>query len=269
MKQFFAILIAGILMLGSANAIVTKESAAAAIREYDPSTENAVNLSIEYTRAMRGAFVTAIESMESDTSVTASYWYLTDDDTYFLGKGDRNWSWGLIDSRPQVIYNSYGPSNDRNCRACAIINNKPVEIENAGAVTGFTYTKGNALIGIKDISADSCAFLKVDTTDPDHPILKQIKAKELTIDAFLAYNGAKDCVDLITTAGYRIDSCLYWDQSAFALNFTKDDNKYHAFIFMIDGKLETEGGWWGDDIGLHRDFAVPCLDLDMELIETK
>lgn len=270
MKKLIIVLLICILCLGTCNAFaMSEEHAREIIRREIPDAMNAVNTAIFLSKEYDGAFVVVINKHNKDTSSSSSYWYITDEVIYLLGQSKKSWNFGLIGASPEVFYNTAGKGKERTSHACALINNKPINIENADKIYEFANIGNSGLIGLVGIQDYDYAFLRVDLTDSEKPVFAQIRATELTRKKFTAYKGAKEIINTLKTAGYSIESCLYWDKSAVALNCTKNGAKYHVYAYTSEGKLTLQSGWWGDEYDMHEGFASPIRDLDMAIIETE
>lgn len=267
MRRLFTLLLVFLFCVGSACAM-TEDHARELVMKSIPGAKNAVNIAVFPSKTYDGAFAVVMDSYK-DASFSAEYWYVTDDDKYLLGKGGNNKNFGLLDTDPEVFYNAYGIGTEWTTSACVLIDNVPVKIVNTNGIRDFVYSYPNVLEAVVSSQGNDYAFLHVDMSDAEAPVLVQICAKELNQKQFLAYNGAQKILNTVESAGYTIDKYLYWDKSAIALNCIRNGEPYHVYVYMDNGTLVLQGGWWGDDIGMLPGFASAIRNLDMDIIETK
>ena len=268
MKRIAAFLLCTLLIFGAAFAMTEDEAQSILLKNVE-SAASAKNVAIYPSRTDDAAFAVVTEKWNRNTSVYASYWFVTRKKTVCLGEGDNNWSWGIAYTVPEVFFNSYGAKNNRHSRAVALIDGKPVEIGNAKKVRSFVNDYRGVLSCVTDVPDGDRAFLRLIPDDPRHPTLAQIHGRKLSRKEFLALDGAKAVLKTIEKAGYTVDECICWDRKAFGLNFSHGSEKHHTYAFMEDGSLELMGGWWGDEIGLEDGSAASVYDLELPIVESK
>ena len=268
MKKIIAFLLCTLLVFGAAFAMTEDEARSILLKSVD-SAASAKNIAIYPSRTDNAAFAVVTEKWNKNTSVYASYWFVTRKETVRLGKGDNNWSWGIAYTVPEVFFNSYGAKDNRHSRAVALIDGKPVEIENAKRVRSFVNDYRSVLSCLTDVPDGDRAFLRLILDDPQHPTLAQIHGRKLTRKEFFAFDGAKAALETIEEAGYTATECFCWDRKAFGLNLSRGSEKYHTYVFMVDGSIELMGGWWGDEIGLEDGSVASVYDLELPIVESK
>ena len=62
---------------------------------------------------------------------------------------------------------------------------------------------------------------------------------------------------------------LRWQDSAMALNFMQGDLERTTYLYFVDGKLQCQGGWFGDDIGLASGRATTFRNLPIPVRHTQ
>ena len=77
-------------------------------------------------------------------------------------------------------------------------------------------------------------------------------------------------LDLVEGDGtFSIYQILYWQDSAMALNFMQGDLERTTYLYFVDGKLQCQGGWFGDDIGLASGRATAFRNLPIPVRHTQ
>ena len=77
-------------------------------------------------------------------------------------------------------------------------------------------------------------------------------------------------LELVEGSGrFSIYQILYWQDSAMALNFMQGDLERTTYLYFVDGKLQCQGGWFGDDIGLASGKATTFRNLPIPVRHTQ
>lgn len=118
MKRLLSFVLAILLLLGSAFAM-TEEEAKSRILALDEDASEAAGIIAYPSSDADGAFVVVMTAHNLDENTAGNFWYVTSDDALLLGSGTQNLNWGLIDSEPQVFYNTYYKSDRaKDARLC-------------------------------------------------------------------------------------------------------------------------------------------------------
>ena len=110
----------------------------------------------------------------------------------------------------------------------------------------------------------------MDASDPENVQFYQIEGIEITREQFLTFPGAQEVLELVEGDGvFSIYQILYWQDSAMALNFMQGDLERTTYLYFVDGKLQCQGGWFGDDIGLGSGKATTFRNLPIPVRHTR
>lgn len=110
----------------------------------------------------------------------------------------------------------------------------------------------------------------MDASDPENVQFYQIEGIEITREQFLTFPGAQEVLELVEGDGtFSIYQILYWQDSAMALNFMQGDLERTTYLYFVDGKLQCQGGWFGDDIGLASGRATAFRNLPIPVRHTQ
>ena len=265
MKKLLSFVLIVLLLLGSAFAMT--EEAKSRILALDEDASEAVGITVYPSNDADGAFVVVMKELNSDATTAGNYWYVTSDDAQLLGSGARNLSWGLIDSEPEVFFNTYYKSDGkRKTRACVLLDGRVRELENVDDLRLTNFGSGCIPAVVDDSEAEGkFAFLQLCQSGDGTPYLAQICGVEIDRERFLEVEGAEEALNTVESSGFTVNQFLYWGSNIYALNFTHNVNgrKLHCYLYWQDDHLRLEGGWFGDDIGLTSGTASVLYELDV------
>ena len=254
------------------NTAMSEDEARARVLEVDRDAATATNIFAFPCAESDGAFVVVRQTLDDATWTTnGRVWYVTQANAWLLAQKDVIWDWTLdLDSfSPEVFSICHGKDRDRSALAWIVIDGRPVEVKNAPSIYGLHSTRG-ALIGYAAFKDGDYAFLGVDASDPENVQFYQIEGVELTREQFLTFPGAQEVLDLVEGDGtFSIYQILYWQDSAMALNFMQGDLERTTYLYFVDGKLQCQGGWFGDDIGLASGRATAFRNLPIPVRHTR
>lgn len=254
------------------NTAMSEDEARARVLEVDRDAATATNIFAFPCAESDGAFVVVRQTLDDATWTTnGRVWYVTQANAWLLAQKDVIWDWTLdLDSfSPEVFSICHGKDRDRSALAWIVIDGRPVEVKNAPSIYGLHSTRG-ALIGYAAFKDGDYAFLGVDASDPENVQFYQIEGIELTREQFLTFPGAQEVLELVEGDGvFSIYQILYWQDSAMALNFMQGDLERTTYLYFVDGKLQCQGGWFGDDIGLASGRATTFRNLPIPVRHTQ
>ena len=254
------------------NTAMSEDEARARVLEVDRDAATATNIFAFPCAESDGAFVVVRQTLDDATwTANGRVWYVTQTNAWLLAQKDVIWDWTLdIDSfSPEVFYICHGKDFDRSSLAWIVLDGRPVEVKNAPSIYGLHSTRG-ALIGYAAFKDGDYAFLGVDASDPENVQFYQIEGVELTREQFLTFPGAQEVLELVEGSGtFSIYQILYWQDSAMALNFMQGDLERTTYLYFVDGKLQCQGGWFGDDIGLASGRATTFRNLPIPVRRTR
>ena len=254
------------------NTAMSEDEARARVLEVDRDAATATNIFAFPCAESDGAFVVVRQTLDDATwTANGRVWYVTQANACLLAQKDVIWDWTLdLDSfSPEVFSICHGKDRDRSALAWIVIDGRPVEVKNAPSIYGLHSTRG-ALIGYAAFKDGDYAFLGVDASDPENVQFYQIEGVELTREQFLTFPGAPEVLDLVEGSGtFSIYQILYWQDSAMALNFMQGDLERTTYLYFVDGKLQCQGGWFGDDIGLASGRATAFRSLPIPVRHTQ
>lgn len=254
------------------NTAMSEDEARARVLEVDRDAATATNIFAFPCAESDGAFVVVRQTLDDATWTTnGRVWYVTQTNAWLLAQKDVIWDWTLdIDNfSPEVFSICHGKDRDRSALAWIVIDGRPVEVKNAPSIYGLHSTRG-ALIGYAAFKDGDYAFLGVDASDPENVQFYQIEGIEITREQFLTFPGAQEVLDLVEGSGtFSIYQILYWQDSAMALNFMQGDLERTTYLYFVDGKLQCQGGWFGDDIGLASGRATTFRNLPIPVRHTQ
>lgn len=254
------------------NTAMSEDEACARVLEVDRDAATATNIFAFPCAESDGAFVVVRQTLDDATWTTnGRVWYVTQANAWLLAQKDVIWDWTLdLDSfSPEVFSICHGKDRDRSALAWIVIDGRPVEVKNAPSIYGLHSTRG-ALIGYAAFKDGDYAFLGVDASDPENVQFYQIEGVELTREQFLTFPGAQEVLELVEGSGtFSIYQILYWQDSAMALNFMQGDLERTTYLYFVDGKLQCQGGWFGDDIGLASGRATAFRSLPIPVRHTR
>ena len=272
MKRLLSFILAILLLLGSAFAM-TEEEAKSRILALDEDASEAAGIIAYPSSDADGAFVVVMTEHNSDATTAGNFWYVTSDDALLLGSGTRNLFWGLIDSEPQVFYNTYYKSDgERGTRACVLLDGRVRELENVDNLQFIPFGTGCIPATVNDVAVEGIGFLRLCQSGDGTPYLAQICGVEIDRERFLEVEGAREALNTVESLGYTVNQILYWGSNIYALNFRNNSKNprvgnYHCYLYWQDDRLRLEGGWFGDDIGLHSGTANVLYDLDVPVVQ--
>ena len=254
------------------NTAMSEDEARARVLEVDRDAATATNIFAFPCAESDGAFVVVRQTLDdADWTTNGRVWYVTQTNAWLLAQKDVIWDWTLdIDNfSPEVFSICHGKDRDRSALAWIVIDGRPVEVKNAPSIYGLHSTRG-ALIGYAAFKDGDYAFLGVDASDPENVQFYQIEGIEITREQFLTFPGAQEVLDLVEGSGtFSIYQILYWQDSAMALNFMQGDLERTTYLYFVDGKLQCQGGWFGDDIGLASGRATAFRNLPIPVRHTR
>lgn len=254
------------------NTAMSEEEARARVLEVDRDAAAATNIFAFPCAESDGAFVVVRQTLDDATWTTnGRVWYVTKANAWLLAQKDVIWSWthDLDSFSPEVFSICHGSDRDRSALAWIVLDGRPVEVKNAPSIYDVEPTRG-ALMGQVAFQNYDYAFLGVDASDPENVQFYQIEGVELTREQFLTFPGAQEVLDLVEGSGrFSIYQILYWQDSAMALNFMQGDLERTTYLYFVDGKLQCEGGWFGDDIGLLSGRATAFRSLPIPVRHTR
>lgn len=254
------------------NTAMSEDEARARVLEVDRDAATAEHIFAFPCAESDGAFVVVRQTLDDATwTANGRVWYVTQTNAWLLAQKDVIWDWTLdIDNfSPEVFSICHGKDRDRSALAWIVIDGRPVEVKNAPSIYGLHSTRG-ALIGYAAFKDGDYAFLGVDASDPENVQFYQIEGIEITREQFLTFPGAQEVLDLVEGDGtFSIYQILYWQDSAMALNFMQGDLERTTYLYFVDGKLQCQGGWFGDDIGLASGKATAFRNLSIPVRHTQ
>ena len=254
------------------NTAMSEDEARARVLEVDRDAATAEHIFTFPCAESDGAFVVVRQTLDDATwTANGRVWYVTQTNAWLLAQKDVIWDWTLdIDNfSPEVFSICHGKDRDRSALAWIVIDGRPVEVKNAPSIYGLHSTRG-ALIGYAAFKDGDYAFLGVDASDPENVQFYQIEGIEITREQFLTFPGAQEVLDLVEGSGtFSIYQILYWQDSAMALNFMQGDLERTTYLYFVDGKLQCQGGWFGDDIGLASGRATAFRNLPIPVRHTR
>ena len=254
------------------NTAMSEDEARARVLEVDRDAATATNIFAFPCAESDGAFVVVRQTLDdADWTTNGRVWYVTQTNAWLLAQKDVIWDWTLdIDSfSPEVFYICHGKDFDRSSLAWIVLDGRPVEVKNAPLIYDLYSTRGvlMAYAAFKDYDN---AFLGVDASDPENVQFYQIEGIEITREQFLTFPGAQEVLELVEGSGrFSIYQILYWQDSAMALNFMQGDLERTTYLYFVDGKLQCQGGWFGDDIGLASGRATTFRNLPIPVRHTQ
>ncbi len=254
------------------NTAMSEDEARARVLEVDRDAATAEHIFTFPCAESDGAFV-LVRQTEDEATWTANgrVWYVTKANAWLLAQKDVIWSWthDLDSFSPEVFSICHGSDRDRSALAWIVLDGRPVEVKNAPSIYDVEPTRG-ALMGQVAFQNYDYAFLGVDASDPENVQFYQIEGVELTREQFLTFPGAQEVLDLVEGSGrFSIYQILYWQDSAMALNFMQGDLERTTYLYFVDGKLQCQGGWFGDDIGLASGRATAFRSLPIPVRHTR
>ena len=251
---------------------MSEDEARARVLEVDRDAATAEHIFTFPCAESDGAFVVVRQTLDDATWTTnGRVWYVTQTNAWLLAQKDVIWSWTHDPDSfsPEVFSICHGKDRDRSALAWIVLDGRPVEVKNAPSIYGVEPTRG-ALIGQVAFQNYDYAFLGVDASDPENVQFYQIEGVELTREQFLTFPGAQEVLDLVEGDGtFSIYQILYWQDSAMALNFMQGDLERTTYLYFVDGKLQCQGGWFGDDIGLASGRATTFRNLPIPVRHTQ
>ena len=254
------------------NTAMSEDEARARVLEVDRDAATAEHIFTFPCAESDGAFVVVRQTLDDATWTTnGRVWYVTQTNAWLLAQKDVIWDWTLdIDSfSPEVFYICHGKDFDRSSLAWIVLDGRPVEVKNAPLIYDLYSTRG-ALMAYAAFKDYDNAFLGVDASDPENVQFYQIEGIEITREQFLTFPGAQEVLDLVEGDGtFSIYQILYWQDSAMALNFMQGDLERTTYLYFVDGKLQCQGGWFGDDIGLASGRATTFRNLPIPVRHTQ
>lgn len=254
------------------NTAMSEDEARARVLEVDRDAATAEHIFAFPCAESDGAFVVVRQTLDDATwTANGRVWYVTQTNAWLLAQKDVIWSWTHDPDSfsPEVFSICHGKDRDRSALAWIVIDGRPVEVKNAPSIYGLHSTRG-ALIGYAAFKDGDYAFLGVDASDPENVQFYQIEGIEITREQFLTFPGAQEVLDLVEGSGtFSIYQILYWQDSAMALNFMQGDLERTTYLYFVDGKLQCQGGWFGDDIGLASGRATTFRNLPIPVRHTQ
>ena len=254
------------------NTAMSEDEARARVLEVDRDAATAEHIFTFPCAESDGAFVVVRQTLDDATwTANGRVWYVTQTNAWLLAQKDVIWDWTLdIDNfSPEVFSICHGKDRDRSALAWIVIDGRPVEVKNAPSIYGLHSTRG-ALIGYAAFKDGDYAFLGVDASDPENVQFYQIEGIEITREQFLTFPGAQEVLDLVEGSGtFSIYQILYWQDSAMALNFMQGDLERTTYLYFVDGKLQCQGGWFGDNLGLASGRATAFRNLPIPVRHTR
>ena len=254
------------------NTAMSEDEARARVLEVDRDAATATNIFAFPCAESDGAFVVVRQTLDdADWTTNGRVWYVTQTNAWLLAQKDVIWDWTLdIDSfSPEVFYICHGKDFDRSSLAWIVLDGRPVEVKNAPLIYDLYSTRG-ALMAYAAFKDYDNAFLGVDASDPENVQFYQIEGIEITREQFLTFPGAQEVLDLVEGSGtFSVYQILYWQDSAMALNFMQGDLERTTYLYFVDGKLQCQGGWFGDDIGLASGRATTFRSLPIPVRHTQ
>ena len=254
------------------NTAMSEDEARARVLEVDRDAATAEHIFTFPCAESDGAFVVVRQTLDDATwTANGRVWYVTQTNAWLLAQKDVIWDWTLdLDNfSPEVFSICHGKDRDRSALAWIVIDGRPVEVKNAPSIYGLHSTRG-ALIGYAAFKDGDYAFLGVDASDPENVQFYQIEGIEITREQFLTFPGAQEVLELVEGSGrFSIYQILYWQDSAMALNFMQGDLERTTYLYFVDGKLQCQGGWFGDDIGLASGRATAFRNLPIPVRHTR
>lgn len=254
------------------NTAMSEDEARARVLEVDRDAATAEHIFTFPCAESDGAFVVVRQTLDDATwTANGRVWYVTQTNAWLLAQKDVIWSWTHDPDSfsPEVFSICHGSDRDRSALAWIVIDGRPVEVKNASSIYGVEPTRG-ALIGQVAFQNYDYAFLGVDASDPENVQFCQIEGIEITREQFLTFPGAQEVLDLVEGDGtFSIYQILYWQDSAMALNFMQGDLERTTYLYFVDGKLQCQGGWFGDDIGLASGRATTFRSLPIPVRHTQ
>ena len=254
------------------NTAMSEDEARARVLEVDRDAATAEHIFTFPCAESDGAFVVVRQTLDDATwTANGRVWYVTQTNAWLLAQKDVIWSWTHDPDSfsPEVFSICHGKDRDRSALAWIVIDGRPVEVKNAPSIYGLHSTRG-ALIGYAAFKDGDYAFLGVDASDPENVQFYQIEGIEITREQFLTFPGAQEVLELVEGSGrFSIYQILYWQDSAMALNFMQGDLERTTYLYFVDGKLQCQGGWFGDDIGLASGRATTFRNLPIPVRHTQ
>ena len=254
------------------NTAMSEDEARARVLEVDRDAATATNIFAFPCAESDGAFVVVRQTLDdADWTTNGRVWYVTQTNAWLLAQKEVIWSWAhnLDSFSPEVFYICHGKDFDRSSLAWIVLDGRPVEVKNAPLIYDLYSTRG-ALMAYAAFKDYDNAFLGVDASDPENVQFYQIEGIEITREQFLTFPGAQEVLDLVEGSGtFSIYQILYWQDSAMALNFMQGDLERTTYLYFVDGKLQCQGGWFGDDIGLASGRATAFRNLPIPVRHTR
>ena len=254
------------------NTAMSEDEARARVLEVDRDAATAENIFAFPCAESDGAFVVVRQTLDdADWTTNGRVWYVTQTNAWLLAQKEVIWSWAhnLDSFSPEVFYICHGKDFDRSSLAWIVFDGRPVEVKNAPLIYDLYSTRG-ALMAYAAFKDYDYAFLGVDASDPENVQFYQIEGVELTREQFLTFPGAQEVLELVEGSGtFSIYQILYWQDSAMALNFMQGDLERTTYLYFVDGKLQCQGGWFGDDIGLASGRATTFRNLPIPVRHTR
>lgn len=254
------------------NTAMSEDEARARVLEVDRDAATAEHIFTFPCAESDGAFVVVRQTLDdADWTTNGRVWYVTQANAWLLAQKDVIWSWTHDPDSfsPEVFSICHGKDRDRSALAWIVLDGRPVEVKNAPSIYGVEPTRG-ALIGQVAFQNYDYAFLGVDASDPENVQFCQIEGIEITREQFLTFPGAQEVLELVEGDGmFSIYQILYWQDSAMALNFMQGDLERTTYLYFVDGKLQCQGGWFGDDIGLASGRATAFRNLPIPVRHTR
>lgn len=254
------------------NTAMSEDEVRARVLEVDRDAATAEHIFTFPCAESDGAFVLVRQTLDDATwTANGRVWYVTPTNAWLLAQKDVIWSWAhdLDSFSPEVFYICHGNDLDRSALAWIVLDGCPVEIQNAPLIRSLYSTRG-ALAGRVSFQDYDYAFLGVDASDPENVQFYQIEGIEITREQFLTFPGAQEVLELVEGDGvFSIYQILYWQDSAMALNFMQGDLERTTYLYFVDGKLQCQGGWFGDDIGLLSGKATTFRNLPIPVRHTQ
>ena len=251
---------------------MSEDEARARVLEVDRDAATAEHIFTFPCAESDGAFVVVRQTLDDATwTANGRVWYVTQANAWLLAQKDVIWSWTHDPDSfsPEVFYICHGNDLDRSALAWIVLDGCPVEIQNAPLIRSLYSTRGT-LAGRVSFQDYDYAFLGVDASDPENVQFYQIEGIEITREQFLTFPGAQEVLELVEGDGvFSIYQILYWQDSAMALNFMQGDLERTTYLYFVDGKLQCEGGWFGDDIGLLSGKATTFRNLPIPVRHTQ
>ena len=251
---------------------MSEDEARARVLEVDRDAATATNIFAFPCAESDGAFVVVRQTLDdADWTTNGRVWYVTQTNAWLLAQKEVIWSWAhnLDSFSPEVFYICHGKDFDRSSLAWIVLDGRPVEVKNAPLIYDLYSTRG-ALMAYAAFKDYDNAFLGVDASDPENVQFYQIEGIEITREQFLTFPGAQEVLDLVEGSGtFSIYQILYWQDSAMALNFMQGDLERTTYLYFVDGKLQCQGGWFGDDIGLASGRATAFRNLPIPVRHTR